>query len=65
MEQVAVIGLDIAKSVFQVHAIGAAGEVVLQRKKESPADLLRTSGPAPVLRGQFSATGRGRRPPRT
>jgi transposase len=32
MENVATIGLDIAKSVFQVHGVGAAGEVVVRRR---------------------------------
>ena len=32
MERVTTIGLDIAKSVFQVHGIGASGDVVLRRR---------------------------------
>ncbi len=32
MEEVVVVGLDIAKSVFQLHGVSAAGAVVLQRK---------------------------------
>ena len=32
MEEVVTVGLDIAKSVFQVHAVDAAGRVVVQRK---------------------------------
>ena len=32
MSNIATIGLDIAKSVFQVHAVDAAGEVVVRRK---------------------------------
>ena len=32
MERVTTIGLDIAKSVFQVHGIDASGEVVLRRR---------------------------------
>ena len=32
MEDVAVVGVDLAKSVFQVHGVDAAGEVVLRRK---------------------------------
>lgn len=32
MEDVAVVGVDVAKSVFQVHGIDARGEVVLRRK---------------------------------
>jgi hypothetical protein len=32
MENATTIGLDIAKSVFQVHGVDAAGEVVVRRK---------------------------------
>ena len=32
MEDVVVVGVDLAKSVFQVHGIDARGEVVLRRK---------------------------------
>ena len=32
MGGVTTIGLDIAKSVFQVHGVDAAGEVVIRRK---------------------------------
>lgn len=32
MENISMIGLDIAKQVFQVHGIDAAGEVVARRK---------------------------------
>jgi len=32
MRTIATIGLDIAKSVFQVHAVDSAGEVVVRRK---------------------------------
>jgi hypothetical protein len=32
MSNITTIGLDIAKSVFQVHAVDSAGEVVVRRK---------------------------------
>jgi transposase len=32
MHQVSVVGLDLAKSVFQVHGVNAQGEVVLRRR---------------------------------
>jgi transposase len=32
MSNVTTIGLDIAKSVFQVHGVDAAGEVAVRRK---------------------------------
>jgi transposase len=35
MEEVVTVGLDIAKSVFQVHGVDAAGAVVLRRRPDS------------------------------
>ena len=32
MKEVSIVGLDLAKRVFQVHAAGADGGVVLRRK---------------------------------
>lgn len=32
MQSVSTIGLDIAKSVFQVHGVDAAGQVVIRRQ---------------------------------
>jgi len=32
MEKIATVGLDIAKSVFQVHGVDAAGEVVVRKR---------------------------------
>lgn len=32
MEQVSVVGLDLAKSVFQVHGVNPRGEAVLRRR---------------------------------
>jgi transposase len=32
IKEIATVGLDIAKSVFQVHAISEAGEVVVRRQ---------------------------------
>src|SRR3546814_16221163 len=32
MEKITTIGLDIAKSVFQVHGVDAAGEVVVRKR---------------------------------
>ena len=32
MQSITTIGLDIAKSVFQVHGVDAAGQVVLRRQ---------------------------------
>ena len=38
-EEVATVGLDLAKNVFQVHAIGADGAVLVRRKLRR-ADLI-------------------------
>ena len=32
MQSISTIGLDIAKSVFQVHGVDAAGQVVIRRQ---------------------------------
>ena len=32
MQEITTIGLDIAKSVFQVHGIGASGAVIVRRQ---------------------------------
>ena len=62
MEQITTIGLDIAKSVFQVHGIDADGEVVVRRQlrrrqvlpffKKHPACLV---GITPKPRARSSA----------
>jgi len=50
MQAITTIGLDIAKSVFQVHYIDAAGNVVLRRQ------LKRRGRSAPTGEGLLSAT---------
>jgi hypothetical protein len=41
MQVVTTVGLDIAKSVFQVHGVDAAGQVVIRRQpKQSHARFL-------------------------
>jgi hypothetical protein len=45
MQTVTTIGLDIAKSVFQVHGVDAAGQVVIRRlvdANNSGPDLAQT-----------------------
>jgi transposase len=39
MQTITTIGLDIAKSVFQVHGIDAAGNVLVRRRLR-PANLM-------------------------
>jgi transposase len=46
MGPITTVGLDIAKSVFQVHAIDANGEVVVRRQLKR-AQLLRFFGELP------------------
>ena len=53
MGTITTIGLDIAKSVFQVHGVDAAGEVVVRRK------LTRGRSPG-VLREAAAMPGRDR-----
>ena len=36
MQAITTIGLDIAKSVFQIHGIDAAGNVTVRRKLKRP-----------------------------
>jgi transposase len=40
MQTVTTIGLDIAKSVFQVHGVDAAGQVVIRRQNRTDVGLL-------------------------
>jgi transposase len=46
MEQITTIGLDLAKNVFQVHGVGAAGKVLV-RKQLRRAEVLRFFAPLP------------------
>ena len=39
MQAVTTIGLDIAKSVFQVHGVDAAGQVLIRRQYEASRHL--------------------------
>jgi transposase len=51
MEQVTTIGLDLAKNVFQLHGVDAAGNVLL-RKQLRRGDVLRFfAGLSPCLVG--------------
>jgi transposase len=51
MEQMATIGLDIAKSVFQVHGIGKSGSVVVQRRLRRSQVLAFFSKQSPCVVG--------------
>jgi transposase len=52
MQMITTIGLDIAKSVFQVHGVDAAGEVVIRRqlKRRSVLALFQKLPPCLALR---------------
>jgi transposase len=49
--QITTVGLDLAKSIFQVHAIDAAGEVVVRRALRRAQMLLFFEKLAPCLVG--------------
>ena len=49
--QTTTIGLDLAKSVFQVHGVDAAGQVVVRRKLRRREVLAFFQGLAPCLVG--------------
>jgi transposase len=49
--QIAVIGLDLAKNVFQVHGIDDSGQAVLKRKLRRSEVLPLFAGLAPALVG--------------
>jgi transposase len=51
MQSISTIGLDIAKSVFQVHGVDAAGQVVLRRKLKRRYVLAFFQGLPPCLVG--------------
>jgi transposase len=51
MEEITTIGLDIAKSVFQVHAISATGTVVVRRQLKRSYVLQFFAGLKPCLVG--------------
>ena len=51
MEEISTVGLDIAKSVFQVHAISYAGEVVVRRQLKRRQVLQFFAGLRPCLIG--------------
>ena len=54
MEEVGTVGLEIAKSSFQVHAVNAAGEVVARRKLRRRQVLSFFSRLSPCLIGMES-----------
>jgi transposase len=45
MQTITTVGFDIAKSVFQVHGVDAAGQVVIRRQLKRPASASEFSIP--------------------
>lgn len=56
MEEITTIGLDLAKNVFQIHAVGAAGQV-LARRQLRRAELLKFFGKLPACLVGMEACG--------
>jgi hypothetical protein len=46
MEAITTVGLDIAKSVFQVHGVDADGNVILRRQLKGRPGLVQPEMPA-------------------
>jgi transposase len=57
MEEITTIGLDLAKSVFQVHGVNAAGGVVVRRKLRRSALLEFFASLPPALVGMEACGG--------
>lgn len=57
MKQISVIGLDLAKNVFQVHGVDASGEVVLTRQVKRKDLLVFFAGLKPCLIGMEACGG--------
>lgn len=57
MKQISVVGLDLAKNVFQVHGVDASGEVVLTRQVKRKDLLVFFAGVKPCLIGMEACGG--------
>ena len=51
MKEIITVGLDLAKNVFQVHAVNAVGEVVIRRQLRRSQVLLFFRNLSPCLIG--------------
>jgi transposase len=51
MQEVAVVGLDLAKNIFQVHGMAADGGVIVRRQLRRSQELSFFEGLAPCLVG--------------
>jgi len=63
MQTVTTIGLDIAKSVFQIHGVDAAGQVVIRRHTRPPSGFRYALETVFTQPRPFSDTGSPRRAP--
>ena len=57
MEQISTIGIDLAKNVFQIHAVDAAGKIILQKSLKRAAFLPFVSKLPPCLIGMEACSG--------
>ncbi len=57
MNEIATIGIDLAKNVFQVHAADAAGAIVVRRKLRRSEVLTFFSNLQPCLIGMEACAG--------
>ncbi|MFT3688885.1 MAG: hypothetical protein QM789_07815 [Paenirhodobacter sp.] len=57
MKEITTVGLDLAKNVFQVHAVDAAGRVAIRRQVRRAQMLLFFSRLAPCLIGMEACAG--------
>ena len=61
MDEITTIGIDLAKSIFQVHAVDAAGRVVLQKTfRRAPLTAFLQKLPACLI-GLEACSSRSRR----
>jgi transposase len=57
MQTITTIGLDIAKSVFQIHGVDANGQVVIRRQLKRRSVLMFFSGPSGPFLTVYSSKG--------
>ena len=57
MEQITTVGIDLAKSVFSLHGVSGAGQVVLRRTVRRDQLLQAVAGLSPCLIGMEACSG--------
>ena len=58
MEKITTVGIDLAKSVFSLHGVDGAGQVVLRRTVRRDQLVKVVAGIAPCLIGMEACSGR-------